>query len=233
MVLDEMAKCLKDSLELTFNPVGVALFRREEDIPDNIEEIKENRRHCQMVLGAGRDGEVYLATKDTHACKGGATGIGLIDWPLNISSGNLYLSKLHKNVIQGVARRVVAAMPRPAPGSTVATLIGPLENMKTTPDVVIFVGKPFQARRIIQAVVYKHGGRLSFNSAVIQSFCVDATAVPYLTGNVNISMGCDGAAKNAGLKDDEVVVGIPFELLEDIYTVFNEHHEGWDAWMRS
>ena len=233
MELDEMAKCLKDSLDLEFNPVGIVLFRREEDIPGDVEEVEEPYRHCQMVLGASRDGKTYFARKETHSCKGGATGLGLIDWPPNISSGNLYRSKLNKNITQGVARRVVAEMPCPAPGSTVATLIGPLKDLKITPDVIIFIGTPFQARRVSQAVVYKQGGRLSFNSAGIQSFCVDATAVPYLTGNINISMGCDGAAKNAGLKDDEVVVGIPFELLEDICTVFNERHEGWDTWMRS
>jgi uncharacterized protein (DUF169 family) len=50
---------------------------------------------------------------------------------------------------------------------------------------------------------------------------------------VNISIGCDGAAKNAGLTDDEMVVGIPEELLEDIVNILAERAPGWDDWMRS
>ncbi|HPJ30755.1 MAG TPA: DUF169 domain-containing protein, partial [Methanothrix sp.] len=67
----------------------------------------------------------------------------------------------------------------------------------------------------------------------IQSFCVDATSSPILKGDVNVSMGCDGAAKNAGLEDDFVVVGIPFDMAEKITPILAERGEGWDNWMRS
>jgi uncharacterized protein (DUF169 family) len=100
------------------------------------------------------------------------------------------------------------------------------------PDVVIFVGHPLQARRIVQAVMFKEGGRATFNTAGIQSFCVDATASPYLKGEVNISLGCDGSAKNSGLEDEDVVVGIPFAMMENICTVLKTHYQGWDKFMR-
>jgi uncharacterized protein (DUF169 family) len=233
MELEEMSKILTDALELTTYPVGVVMFRREDDIPEDLEEIKEATRYCQMVQDARLKGETSFACTDKHGCKGGAAGLGIIDFPLNISSGNLYVSSLKKNISQSVAKRVVSSFPRPAPGSTVGTLVGPLEKLDINPDVAIVVCNPFQARRIIHAIMYKHGGRLNFNTAGIQSFCVDATAVPYLTGDINISMGCDGAAKNAGLEDDFVVVGIPFEMLGDICAVLDEKDKNWDSWMRS
>ena len=56
--------------------------------------------------------------------------------------------------------------------------------------------------------------------------------LPYLKGEVNVSLGCDGSAKNAGLADEDVVVGIPFAMMEDICTVLKEHYQVWDKFMR-
>ncbi len=91
---------------------------------------------------------------------------------------------------------------------------------------------PLQARRIVQAVMFKEGGRSTFTTAGIQSLCVDATASPFLKGEVNVSLGCDGSARNANLEDEAVVVGIPFAMMEGICTVLKTHYQGWDKFMR-
>jgi uncharacterized protein (DUF169 family) len=215
MELDEMAKTLVKTLHLETNPVGVKLIRKEEDIPKGMKMITGPLRYCEMVQAARYRGETTLANPDMHSCKGGASGLGLMEFPENISSGNLYFSKLNKVVTKEAGSKIVSSFPAQKAGSTVATLVAPLEKMMVKPDVVIFVGKPFQARR------------------VVQSFCVDATSSPILKGDVNVSMGCDGAAKNAGLEDDFVVVGIPFDMAEKITPILAERGEGWDNWMRS
>jgi uncharacterized protein (DUF169 family) len=73
---------------------------------------------------------------------------------------------------------------------------------------------------------------MSFNTAGIQSFCVDATSSPYLKGEVIVSLGCDGSVRNAGLEDEEVVVGIPFDMMERICIILKENYQGWDKFMR-
>lgn len=229
----EMSDKLVNLLGLNGKPIAVSLLKRSEDIPDDMEEIKDPLRYCQMLQKARYDGVVSFATSVKHSCKGGAAAIGLEDYPENIKTGALYFEKLEKEVSLGVAKRVVDNMPRPAPGSTVATIVAPLDNTPTKPDVVIVIGNTLTARRIAQAVIYKRGGRMHSNFAGIQSTCADATGSPYITGEVNISIGCDGAAKNAGLNDDEMVVGIPGEMLGDIVTILAERAPGWDDWMRS
>lgn len=229
---EEMSDILKNTLGLRTNVVGVKLFKREEDIPKELESIERPFRYCQMVQNARLEGSSFLAHADYHECKGGAAGIGLIECPENISSGSLYFDKLHKCETKGIGSSIVAGMPRLPAGSTVATYVAPLDKMVVNPDVAIIVGTPLQARRIVQAVMYKQGGRSTFNTAGIQSFCVDATSSPYLKGEVNVSMGCDGAARNAGLDDESVVIGIPFGMLEDITKVLKERYQSWDAFMR-
>jgi uncharacterized protein (DUF169 family) len=231
MRLDEMSDILKTSLGLNDNPVGVTLFRRKEDIPKELAVIERPLRYCEMVQGARLSGNSYLADVDVHSCKGGAAGIGLMECPENISSGAMYFSSLNKCVSKGVGARISAEMPRPPAGSVIATYVAPLDKMVVNPDVVILVGIPLTARRITQAVMYSKGGRAEYGTAGIQTFCVDATASPYLKGEVNVSLGCDGSQKNSGLRESEVVMGIPFEMLESICTVLRDHYKGWNAFM--
>lgn len=232
MNLEEMSEILKQTLGLRDNIVGVTLFKREEDIPKDLESMERPFHYCKMIQEARLKGNSFLARADYHACKGGAAGLGLVECPENISSGALYFDKLHKCETKEIGMKISSSMPRLPAGSTIATYVAPLDKMVANPDVVIFVGNPLQARRITQAVMYKQGGRSVFNTAGIQSFCVDATSSPYLKGEVNVSLGCDGSARNADLDDDSVVVGIPFEMLPSICTVLKEHYQDWETFMR-
>jgi uncharacterized protein (DUF169 family) len=232
MNLEEMSDILKTTLGLRDNPVGVALFKREEDIPQEIRVFERPFRYCNMIQNARLEGVSYLAHADYHECKGGAAGMGLMDCPENIKSGSLYFDKLKKCASMDVGGNIAANMPRPLPKSILATYVAPLSKIVVNPDVVIIVGNPLQARRIVQASLYKEGGRSTFNTAGIQSFCVDATSSPYLKGEVNVSLGCDGSARNAGLDDGSVVVGIPFSMMEEICTVLQKHYQDWEAFMR-
>ena len=232
MNLEEMSDILKSSLGIRDNIVGVRLFKSEEEIPKDLNIVERPFRYCSMVQGARLEGKSYLAHADYHECKGGASGLGLVECPENIRTGSLYFDKLHKCSTKEAGAMIAANMPRILPGSTVASYVAPLDKMVVRPDVVIFVGNPLQSRRIVQAAMFEDGGRMTFNTAGIQSFCVDATSSPYLKGEVNVSLGCDGSVRNAGLEDEEVVVGIPFEMMERICTILKENYQGWDKFMR-
>ncbi|OPY50835.1 MAG: hypothetical protein A4E49_02558 [Methanosaeta sp. PtaU1.Bin112] len=227
-----MAGILKTSLGLRDNVVGVKLFKNEAEIPKDLSSVEKPVRYCSMIQGARLEAKSFLARADFHECKGGAAGLGLMQCPDNISNGSLYFNKLHKCETPEVGISIASNMPRLLPGNTIATYVAPLDKMAMNPDVVVFIGNAMQARRIVQAVMFKEGGRSTFTTAGIQSLCVDATASPYLKGEVNVSLGCDGSAKNSGLMDDDVVVGIPFAMMEDICTVLKTHYEGWDKFMR-
>jgi len=232
MNLEEMSNTMKETLGIRENVVGVALFKKEEDIPKDIMIYEKPFRYCQMIQTARLKGDSFLAHADYHECKGGAAGLGLIDCPENIASGSLYFDKLHKCESKEIGASISASMPKLEPASIVATYVAPLDKMVVSPDVVIFVGNALQARRITQAVMYKKGGRSTFDTAGIQSFCVDATSSPLLRGDVNISLGCDGSARNANLDDSSLVVGIPFSMMEEICIVLRKHYQNWDAFTR-
>jgi uncharacterized protein (DUF169 family) len=69
--------------------------------------------------------------------------------------------------------------------------------------------------KLAQSSLFRLGGRIYSEFSGIQSVCSDATAQTFLSGRPNFSLGCDGSRKFSGIADDEMVMGIPAELLPD------------------
>ncbi len=94
-------------------------------------------------------------------------------------------------------------------------------SMKMTPysggdfDILILFLKPECAMRLIQAYSWAHGDQAEIKTGGIASVCSDCTAYP-MQGKPGISLGCKGSRKHTGYADEEVVVGIPFEIAGEI-----------------
>ncbi len=90
-------------------------------------------------------------------------------------------------------------------------------SIKITPysgedfDVLLLFLKPERAMRLVQAYTYKSGCPVKTRTGGIASVCSDCTAYP-LGGEPGISPGCKGSRKHSRYSDDELVVGIPFQL---------------------
>jgi uncharacterized protein (DUF169 family) len=137
--------------------------------------------------------------------------------PEKISSGKM-LKTLGLFESEEAAAKTMAQMSRMKLGEVKAIAAAPLENATFIPDVVIIEDKPEKIMWINLAAIHETGGRLSFNSAVFQACCVDVTVIPYLTKNVNVSLGCYGCRDATDIADDECLVGIPMEKLGEIIT---------------
>jgi uncharacterized protein (DUF169 family) len=82
-------------------------------------------------------------------------------------------------------------------------------------DVLLLFLKPERAMRLIQAYTYKSGCPVKTSTGGIASVCSDCTAYP-LRGKPGISPGCKGSRKHSRYSDDELIVGIPFQLARGI-----------------
>ncbi|MCD1296359.1 hypothetical protein CUJ83_15260 [Methanocella sp. CWC-04] len=216
---EQLSSKLKNILGLKGSPVAVKLVKSKEEIPAGIPEIKDKIRHCEMVQKA-RFGDVFYATKEHHACAGGAGALGIAETPEKIKSGDFYYSLGRFNTI-GAARRTMNEVPKTG-SNYLASVYAPLEKADFTPDVVVVIGNPKQLLRIAQASVYHSGGRVTADFAGIQSLCGDAVAKPLNTGELNLTFGCDGSRKYAKVADDELIAGIPVEKLEQIVSALEK-----------
>ncbi len=201
----DLSQRIKDKLGLKKSPVAIKLLLNEDDLPKGILKIDENLRHCEMVQKAAQ-GDIFYATAEEQACKGGAGALGLMEPPEKVKSGEMYYS-LGRFSSLGSAKRTVDAIPKIDPIMK-AIIYAPLETSSFNPDVVVIICNPKQAMQLAQAMVYTLGGRFEADFAGIQSICADAVAGPYTTKRPNITLGCSGSRKFANIKPDEIIVGI-------------------------
>lgn len=215
----KIAEAFKDA-GISGSPVAVKFAKTEAGIPEGVEEISESVRHCMMVSLARKEGKILYARADKHQCMGGAWALGLKELTPTLKSGEFYF-KLGKFASWAGCMRTIDSVPHVHPPgsedvSTYATVYAPLEKTPFDPHVVIITAQPLAMLKIAQAVLYKKGGRINTNMSGIQSICADACAYPYMSGEINFSMGCDGSRKFSGIDDDLMVMGIPAEMLQDV-----------------
>lgn len=221
MNYEEISKKLVEILDLPQSPVAVKFAKSAGEIPEGISEIGESMRHCGMISKAAKEGNVFFATADKHQCMGGAWALGLKELSSSLKSGEFYY-KLGKFNSWAACMRTISKIPHiEAPGGssepvTYATVYAPLEKTPFDPHVVIIVTKPIAMLKLAQACLYKSGGRLFSEFAGIQSVCADTCAYPYMTGEVNFSLGCDGSRKFSGIDDEYMVMGIPAEMIQEV-----------------
>jgi uncharacterized protein (DUF169 family) len=217
---EEISETLKQYLGLEGSPVAIKLAKSEEAIPDGINEIDEVIRHCMMVSIARKEGRIFYATAEKHQCMGGSWAIGLRELTPSLKSGEFYYKLGKFDTWAGCMRTIDQVpnvhVPGGNEGPTFATVYAPLEKTPFDPHVVLIVGQPRMMLKLAQACLYKLGGRLHCSMSGIQSVCADTVALPYMTGNVNFSLGCDGSRKFSGIEDHEMVVGIPGELIAEV-----------------
>jgi uncharacterized protein (DUF169 family) len=214
MNISEASKDMRQILQLEDPPIGVKLFKPSENITSNIKLIDKKSRYCQFLMRA-RHGETLLLTPERLACPAAYAAFGFGPLPEKISSGEM-LHFLGLYQTKEAAANTMATTPRLKQGSISAIAAGPLENFVLQPDVVVVEGLPEQIMWLCLARTFKTGGRLNFSSSIFQCYCVDVTAVPYMTKDVNISPGCYGTRESTDVPFNHMFMGIPMPLLEQI-----------------
>ncbi len=211
----EISDTLKTCLGLDGSPVAIKLAKNAQGIPEGMEELKEPARHCRMVNMARREDAIFYATAEKHQCMGGAWALGLRELTDSLRSGEFYY-KLGKFESWAGCMRTIDSVPHVPTGRTYATLYAPLETTPFDPHVVVIVAQPRSMLKLAQSVLYPLGGRINSSMSGIQSLCADTTALPYISGRPNFSLGCDGSRKFSGIEDADMVMGMPAELLPEI-----------------
>ena len=160
--------------------------------------------YCELIQKA-RYGESFLVS--TQGCKVGAYVLG----ETGTRPEDYYFdSGRYRN--KPAAKRAVSSLHRLEKRQT---------SMKIAPysgedfDILILFLKPERAMRLIQAYTFSRGEPVEIRTGGIASVCSDCTAYP-IQGKPGISLGCKGSRKHTGYADEEVVVGITFEIAGEI-----------------
>jgi uncharacterized protein (DUF169 family) len=224
-VCKEESRILMDALGLKYEPVAISLIKKGGALPEGYARPDKALRHCQAIMRA-RSGESLVVEADKQACPVGASSLGLVPTPEKVSSG-----EFHHNMgmysEQSAARATMEQRPALEPESMEATAVAPLSKARLKPDVVVLTGTPEQMFWLLPAATtFTLGGRVTVNMGAVQAACADSTVIPYLTGNVNISLGCFGCRKTTDLAPEEMLVGIPGSKMREIVAAVEKMKEG-------
>ena len=220
--INSYGKELVSYLKLTTSPVAIKLIPKGGEIPEGIKKVNEAKRHCQLVDRVRRTGEEFYTLGEDQMCKGGAGAMGIGEMPAKVASGEFYYKGLKQFSTQGAARRTIDKVTKLSPNSTEAVLYAPLEKTSFTPDVVVIICNPKQIMLLTQAFVYKTGGKLETSFAGKQSLCSDGVVQVYKEGKIGVTVGCSGSRSYTKIADEEMIMGIPVELLYDVLSGLKE-----------
>ena len=211
----EMSKKIVDTLGLRTEPVAITLIKKGMPMPEGYKEPEKPLRHCQSIMRA-KHGEMVLMPANKQACPVGASALGLVPMPEKVRSGEFHHGMgLYDTPAE--AAKTMAVRPALETGSVIATALAPLSKATLEPDVVVIVGLPEQVFWLVPAATtFSVGGRVTVEMAAVQASCVDSTVIPYVSGNVNISLGCFGCRKTTDIKPEEMLVGIPAKKLPEV-----------------
>jgi uncharacterized protein (DUF169 family) len=220
----KIADKLVKLLDLRHEPVAVKVIKKGEKIPEGFNEPEKNIRHCQSIMRA-RKGESFVIPAGKHACMVGASSLGLVPLPTKVKEG-----EFHSNIGMfdccDAAANMICQRSEFEEESTIATVVGPLKEFKTKPDVVILVDLPETLYWLIPAATYFEGGRQAFSTAAFQATCVDSTIIPITSGEMNMSLGCYGCRRSTDIENDEMIAGIPYNNLEKIIEALEKISDG-------
>ena len=210
MELKESSKTLTNILGLTYQPIAVKFF--ENAVPLDGFELPSNRRYCQILMGA-REGKKYMLTAENIACPAAAWALGFKEPPLTLSSGEMPAA-MGIFASAAAVRNTFATMPHLKMGKYKMVASCPLAEAPIKPDVVVIESAPEHLMWVSLAHIFGTGGRLEFNTAILQATCVDCTVIPFLTQKLNASLGCYGCREATNLTESECVLGFPIKDLE-------------------
>ncbi len=201
---------LKGALELEYPPIAIS-FSNEP--PVGVERLKGGLRLCQMLDKVRFEGAVFYTTTENHACDGGSSSCGLKEINERIKTGE-FLCKMGLFSTKRAARRFAKANPRIDPGTVKIVSFSPLEKATFEPDVVALICNARQAMRVAEAYGYDTGKRATGLTG--SPICSSIVAAPFLTGEIIYSLGDHGARNYMNIRDEDIFVGIPAELLGQI-----------------
>ena len=202
-----------EALDLRWHPVAVGLIDVDDPLPD-VPMPTEKLRYCQS-MNAARRGASILMPPHCHACPDGTSIFGMTGVPDKLATGEIYVL-FHKVVDAEAAAKMVGERPTLPPKSKRATLVQPLGKCTRHPEVIVFTGTPEQMMWLSMSMSYFDGHRHDFHASGFNAQCVEATLLPLMNDEPNISFGCYGGRASSDIGEDMMYMGVPLNRLDTI-----------------
>lgn len=208
------AVSVREILELSSYPVGVRFLDHEERIPAN-STVLSSHRYCQALMRA-RQGAHVILDSEGIACPAAAAAFGFKSLPKGLKTGKgLVGFGIVKE--KNVGKTMFEGMTSLPQGTIKSLYLFPMETASMEPDVVVVEDETEKLMWLALARLNASGGeRVGSSTAILQATCVDATLIPYVKQQFNMSMGCYGCRQATDIQTGETVLGFPYKDFDSI-----------------
>jgi uncharacterized protein (DUF169 family) len=208
---------LKNTLALNGNPVAIAIVS---ELPQGLKKWQSRATICTMIQIARKSVPFYCQGENV-ICTGKAhVGIG------NIPSWDMedFLTRREKLVgSRAAARRMLDLALEQTSKLGKYIVLSPLEKANFRPDVVLFIGTPFQISRILFLDAFETGEVSTLHR---EPLCSGVIAAPITTGQIGLSL-LDMACRSFGqYQPEEMVIGVPYHRIPRIVNSINHSVAG-------
>ncbi len=184
MKWEDSSKQFIKFFQLSSSPVAVKISESEL----KGQRPKSPSLFCDFVRKAAHDGESFLITEKDLQNFAARVILGFMD------------------------PKYVEISPRIKPAKTKSILVAPLGKIEAEPDVVLAIADPARMMHVAQVLHRATKVRLEAKmTCEASAIAGEATALPFMEKESNLTLLCGGARGLAGYKDNELVVGIPFD----------------------
>ncbi|MCI0548675.1 MAG: DUF169 domain-containing protein [Candidatus Rokubacteria bacterium] len=208
-------------------PVAIRMLKAGEPVPDRTRrparDFKKLSMSCQVIDMARRYGWTLALTREDHICSLGITAIGF-DKPLPIYNVGTLCEGMY-TATKEAGQRSEAAIDKFAPGEYETLLVAPLDRAAFEPHLVCVYANPAQVMRLVQAALWKRGGRLpsSFEGRAV---CADIIVTTMQTGEPQVILPCSGDRIFGQTQDHEMAFTIPWARMDEIVEGLRGTHQG-------
>lgn len=231
MTYVDLADRLSTKLRLTQPPIGLAFL---EAPPPGVPRTPEQAPSACTFWRRAAVGLFYAESEDHFRCPIGLLTMGFDLPPHRAAEAEALIKQMCE--MQYFKAAEVGVLPRVSKPHRVV-LYGPLRDFPREPDVVLFILNPAQAMllaEMLEQVEWTHPALGTFARPT-------CAAIPRAMGQREgvLSLACVGARTYAELKEEELVLALPAEILEHLAARFEpilaanealaEYHRGQKA----
>lgn len=222
----ESIKKIKEALGIKLEAVGV----KYTDESPSVQPDEHRYAVCNGILAAS-GGRLIMLSKETCACGGGKSHLGLTETsqvPLKLLVEG---EKLWRDVKVAVRSRIESqkiAAPPLGMGSKV--YLYPAGQDIFTPDLILLLVNAEQVSRLVTLAQFWDGKTPSFQMR--GSLCWGAITYPIVSGNFNITAGDISARRMAGWDENILVASVPVEKVQSIADAIDKSTAGTAATSR-
>ena len=200
-----MAKDIQNILKTKFFPVGISIITNDTQSWDaSFLFIESGERFCYYVRQAAQ-GQKFVIREDSNLeCYTPFLCLGFVE------------------------PKYAEFEPRIKSPPTKAVLIAPIDRVDNPLDSIIFIVNAKQAMILVSSLRRLLGKKVEFNCGASMAVCGEIVAHTIVNQTSNLSVLCGGARIFSGYTDNELILGIPANLLEKLYLELKKYEKLMD-----